>query len=86
MLHIRQSRSSLSKRLRRGNKSRKLELISRLLKQHCLDLSDSGRVIGECWGLVGPRQIFGETLVSFEGFGPILDFNTLVEVGAPRWS
>jgi hypothetical protein len=29
---------------------------------------------------VGPRPSFGETLVSF---GPLLDFDTLVEVGAP---
>jgi hypothetical protein len=52
-------------------------------KQHCLHLSDSGRVTGECWGLVGPRPSFGKTSVNFD---PLLDFDTLVEEGAPRWS
>jgi hypothetical protein len=32
---------------------------------------------------VGPRPSFGETLVSF---GPLLDLDTLVEVGVPRRS
>jgi hypothetical protein len=32
---------------------------------------------------VGPRPSFGETLVNL---GPLLDFNTLVEEGAPRRS
>jgi hypothetical protein len=35
--------------------------------------------------LVGPRPSFGETLVSFGGFGPLLDFDTLVEVGHWLW-
>jgi hypothetical protein len=39
-----------------------------------------------CKQCVGPRPSFGETLVIFGGFGPLLDFNTLVEVGAPRQS
>ena len=36
--------------------------------------------------VVGPQPSFGETLVSFGGFVPLFDFNTLVEVGAPRRS
>jgi hypothetical protein len=33
--------------------------------------------------IVGPRPSFEETLVKF---GPLLDFNMLVEDGMPRWS
>jgi hypothetical protein len=50
---------------------------------HCLDLSDSERVTGECWGVVGPRPSFEETLVTF---GPLLNFDTLFEEGSPRRS
>jgi hypothetical protein len=38
------------------------------------------------YSFVGPRPSFGETLVSFGGFGLLLDFETLVEAGAPRQS
>jgi hypothetical protein len=52
-------------------------------KKHYSHLSDSRLVAGECWGPVGPQPSFEETLVRF---GPILDFNTLVEDGGPRRS
>jgi hypothetical protein len=52
-------------------------------KKHCPDLSDLGRVTSECWGPIGPRQIFEETLVVFDH---VLDFDRLVEDGVPRRS
>jgi hypothetical protein len=29
-------------------------------------------------------QVFGETLVSFGSFGPLLEFDMLIEIGVPR--
>jgi hypothetical protein len=48
------SKSSLSRRMWHDNNSKHLEPRSRLSKQNYPDQSDSGRVIGECWGPVGP--------------------------------
>jgi hypothetical protein len=75
--------SSPSRRPRRSSKSRNLELSLRPLKQSFPDQSDSGRVTGGCWGLVGPRPSFEETLVMFDHFW---DFDRLVEYGTPRRS
>jgi hypothetical protein len=36
------------------DRSKQLEPSSRPLRQNWSDLSDSGRVTGECWGPVGP--------------------------------
>jgi hypothetical protein len=42
---------------------------------------DLGQVTSECWGPIGPRTSFEETLVRF---GTLLDFDRLVQYGAPR--
>jgi hypothetical protein len=58
------------------------KLCKEVLKTKCLnDIVDYSFVLD-----IGPQPSFGETLVSFGGFCPLLDFNTLVEVGAPKWS
>jgi hypothetical protein len=78
-----ESRSSFKQEAQVRQQVEANDLSSRHSKQHCLDLSDLGRVTGECWGPVGPRPSFEETLVRF---GPLLDFDTLVEEGVPRRS
>ena len=72
-----------SRRPWRSSRSKQLEPILRILKQSYPDQSDLGRVIGECWGPVGPRPSFVETVVVFNHFG---DFDRLVEDRAPRRS
>jgi hypothetical protein len=43
-----------SRRKSQSSRSKQLEPSSRHSKRNWSDLSDSGRVTGECWGPVGP--------------------------------
>jgi hypothetical protein len=74
----------LSRRLRRSNKSRHLKLRSRPSKQCCPGLSDSGRVRGECWGPVGPRPSFQETLVRFDHFWTLMGWSKMEHSGEAK--
>jgi hypothetical protein len=58
-----------------------LDLILRPSKQHCPDLSESERVTGECWGHVGPRPSFEETLVRFDHFCTLIGWSNMEHPG-----